>query len=163
MEKPDTTTDKSKELFIPPENWDMKTLYTDLASIKGKNLTPIEKRHLCALLCGHSPAEIAEKLERNLNGLEVDLSNTVYQYVKRLVDRENEKIKNWRNICQWLEEAGYKTQQLTQPKLDNRMPTYAAKIHIESINITKDQEIEININVKLPLPSPPNSPKEPTQ
>ncbi len=161
MEKPDTTTDKSKELFIPPENWDMKTLYTDLASIKGKNLTPIEKRHLCALLCGHSPAEIAEKLERNLNGLEVDLSNTVYQYVKRLVDRENEKIKNWRNICQWLEEAGYKTQQTTQSQSTQSVPI-DAKVHISSINI-ENQTIEIGILLQLPLPSPPNSSKEPTQ
>jgi len=161
MEKPDTTRDKSKELFIPPENWDMKTLYTDLASIKGKNLTPIEKRHLCALLCGHSPAEIAEKLERNLNGLEVDLSNTVYQYVKRLVDRENEKIKNWRNICQWLEEAGYKTQQTTQSQSTQSVPI-DAKVHISSINI-ENQTIEIGILLQLPLPSPPNSSKEPTQ
>jgi hypothetical protein len=51
-----------------------------------------------------------EKLAKKLNDVEVDLSNTIYQYVKGLVKSE-EKLENWRNICGWLEEAGYKCQQ----------------------------------------------------
>jgi len=161
MENP-TTIDNPKQVFAEPENWDMEALYTDLASAKGKNLTPVEKRHLCALLCGHSPAEIAERLEKTLNGLEVDLSHTVYSYVKTLIGscrgEKIEKLGNWQNISKWLEEAGYKTPQITESQLENLMPK-DAKVHIESINISNDHEIEININVKLPLPSPPNSSK----
>jgi len=41
-----------------------------LASAKGKNLTPIEKRHLRGLLCGCSPSEIAKKLNKSVKGLE---------------------------------------------------------------------------------------------
>lgn len=46
--------------------WDLEALYTDLASAKGKRLTPMEKLHLRGLLCGYSPAEIAEKLRKTL-------------------------------------------------------------------------------------------------
>ena len=51
-----------KEQFKLAENeWDLENLYEDLGSAKGKNLTPMEKSHLRGLLCGFSPAEIAEK------------------------------------------------------------------------------------------------------
>jgi hypothetical protein len=77
----------SKEQFDQAENyWDLENLYIDLASAKGKNLTPIEKRHLRGLLCRCSPSEIAEKLNKSLKGLEVDLSNTIYSYVKTLIN-----------------------------------------------------------------------------
>ena len=33
--------------------WDLETLYTDLASAKGRRLTPVEKLHLRGLLSGH--------------------------------------------------------------------------------------------------------------
>jgi len=46
-------------------DWDLETLYTDLASAKGKRLTPTEKQHLRGLLCGYSPAEISETLRKN--------------------------------------------------------------------------------------------------
>ena len=36
------------------------------------------------------------------------MQQRLYQYVKSLVSRSEEKVENWRNICQWLEEAGYK-------------------------------------------------------
>lgn len=90
------------------QQWDLKTLYTDLAFTKGKPLTPVEKTHLRGLLCGCSPSEIAEKLNKNANGVETDLCATVYRYVKSLLDKNNGRIDNWRNISLWLEDAGYK-------------------------------------------------------
>jgi len=99
------------EQFTQASNhWDLETLYTDLASAKGKRLTPVEKLHLRGLLCGYSPTEIAEKLGKNVKGVETDLCATLYRYVKSLVNKCNEKIENWRNITEWLEEAGYKAQ-----------------------------------------------------
>lgn len=47
-------------------NWDLETLYTDVASAKGKRLTPVEKLHLRGLLCGYSPAEIAARLNKKV-------------------------------------------------------------------------------------------------
>jgi DNA-binding NarL/FixJ family response regulator len=81
-------------------DWDLETLYTDLASAKGKRLTPTEKQHLRGLLCGYSPAEIAETLNKNPKGIAVDFCNTLYQYVKNLVGKADEKVENWRKICE---------------------------------------------------------------
>jgi len=92
---------QNKEHFaLAKQHWDLENLYIDLASAKGKNLTPIEKIHLCGLLCGYSPAEIAEKLHKSVNGIEVDFSNTIYQYVKHLLNRSDEKIDKQNNLKQ---------------------------------------------------------------
>ncbi|WP_349648232.1 hypothetical protein [Candidatus Parabeggiatoa sp. HSG14] len=45
------------------------------------------------------------------------MSNTVYHYVKSLIG--NEKIENWRNVCQWLEGAGYKKTLQKKPSPNN--------------------------------------------
>ncbi len=146
-----------KEQFAQAEkNWDLENLYTDLASAKGKNLTPIEKLHLRGLLCGYSPTEIAEKRHKSARGIEVDLCKTLYQYVKTLVDRDNEKIDNWRNICQWLEDAGYKCQQIAQ---SNNPVLIDAKVHISNINI-ENNKIEMEIGMFLQLPIPEYFPKK---
>ena len=72
----------NNEQFAKATNeWDLENLYVDLASTKKKNLTPIEKLHLQGLLCGYSPTKIAEILNKKARGLEVDLSNTVYQWL----------------------------------------------------------------------------------
>ncbi|MEG4628026.1 helix-turn-helix domain-containing protein [Microcoleus sp. w1-18aA5] len=101
----------TNDRFVEAESrWDLKTLYSDLAAVKGKPLTPVEKLHLQGLLCGYSPAEIAEKLKKNPKGVETDLCASIYKYVKAFVGKGIEKIENWRNIAEWLEDAGYKTQ-----------------------------------------------------
>ncbi len=46
--------DIKKQFAQAEENWDLEKLYTDLAKAKGKNLTRVEKLHLCGLLCGLS-------------------------------------------------------------------------------------------------------------
>lgn len=90
------------------EEWDLEMLYDDLASAKGKHLTPTEKLHLRGLLCGHSPAEIAEKLNKQPGGVETDLSATIYRYVKALAGIDGDKIEGWRKVKELLEAAGYK-------------------------------------------------------
>ncbi len=114
------------------------------------------------MLCGFSPAEIAEKRQKNAAGLSVDLSNTVYQYIfeakvffqKTLASKvvlNKEQIENWRNICQWLEEAGYKNQIVVQSKSNQSIPV-GAKVHIENINIDNiSNQIEIGILIQLPV------------
>ncbi|WP_171899620.1 helix-turn-helix transcriptional regulator [Candidatus Marithrix sp. Canyon 246] len=88
--------------------WDLERLYTDLAKAKGRALSPTEKLYLRGLLSGHSPAEIAKKCHKSAGGVKVYLSTTVYQYVKFLANKENEKLENWTNIRKWLEGIGYK-------------------------------------------------------
>ncbi|MEI3652150.1 MAG: helix-turn-helix domain-containing protein [Dolichospermum lemmermannii FEM_B0920] len=102
---------ETNEKFVEASNhWDLETLYTDLSSVKGKRLTPVEKLHLRGLLLGYSPAEIANKLSKEARGVETDLSATIYKYVKGLLEKSHEKIDNWRSVIEWLDKAGYKTE-----------------------------------------------------
>ena len=142
------------EQFAQAANhWDLETLYADLASAKGKRLTPVEKLHLRGLLCGYSPGEIAEKLGKNAKGVETDLCATVYRYVKNLVDKCDEKIENWRNITEWLEDAGYKTQPPAQLPVSNCLPGNSV-INITNLSIDKNQiTIGIYLQMTVPLPS----------
>jgi len=133
-------------------HWDLETLYADLASAKGKRLTPTEKQHLRGLLCGHSPTEIAEKLNKNPKGIAVDFCNTLYQYVKNLVGKADEKVENWRNICEWLEDAGYKSQSSSEAQSGDYL---SAKFIIKKANIVLDQnQIIVDINLRIVASSP---------
>ncbi|MEG4799848.1 helix-turn-helix domain-containing protein [Microcoleus sp. ARI1-B5] len=137
-------------------DWDLETLYTDLASAKGKRLTPTEKLHLRGLLSGHSPAEIAEQLNKNAKGIAVDFCNTIYQYVKKLVGKCDEKVENWRNICEWLEEAGYKTDRPTESESGDCL---SAKFIIKKANIILDKnQIIVDINLRIVASSPSEIP-----
>lgn len=141
-------------------NWDLETLYADLASAKGKRLTPVEKLRLRGLLCGFSPAEIAQKLNKSVKGVEVDLSNTVYQYVKNLVGRGDEKVENWRNITEWLEEAGYKMQSSQQVEVSDRLQV---KFIIKKANISLEKNqiiVDLKMRIVAPSPSDISSPED---
>ncbi|MFB2894376.1 helix-turn-helix domain-containing protein [Aerosakkonemataceae cyanobacterium BLCC-F50] len=143
----------STELFTEAANeWDLETLYTDLASAKGKRLTPVEKLHLRGLLCGYSPAELAEKLNKSAKGIGVDLCNTLYHYVKNLVGKGDEKIENWRNIAEWLEEAGYKSQSSAEYETSDCLPL---EFLIKRANITIDKhKVIVDINLRIVASSP---------
>lgn len=130
------------------QHWDLDTLYTDLASAKGKRLTPVEKLHLRGLLCGYSPAEMAEKLGKNPKGVETDLCATLYRYVKSLLDKCDERIENWRNISEWLDIAGYKCQPPSEVPLESLL-TEKSVVNITNINIEKNQLV-IAFNLRIP-------------
>jgi hypothetical protein len=140
------------EQFTQAANhWDLETLYIDLASAKGKRLTPVEKLHLRGLLCGYSPGEIAERLGKNAKGVETDLCATLYRYVKNLVDKCNEKIENWRNITEWLEDAGYKNQSDTKLPLGKSL---SDKFNITNISFQNNQiTIDVFLQITVPLSS----------
>jgi len=129
-------------------HWDLKTMYLDLAAVKGKPLTPVEKLHLCGLLCGYSPAEIAEKLDKDAKGVETDLCATVYKYVKSLVGKGNEKIGNWRNIAELLEESGYKTKSSAKLPVPDLLPENCI-VNVTNIHIDNNQ-IVFFLNLRIP-------------
>jgi hypothetical protein len=150
------------EQFAQAANdWDLETLYTDLASAKGKRLTPVEKLHLRGLLCSHSPAEIAEKLGKSVKGVEVELCNTLYQYVKNLVGKRDEKVDNWRNICEWLQEAGYRAKLPSEAPPNNCIPVdilgKIANIRIEKDKITIEIDLR-RLGDKFPSEPPKSEP-----
>lgn len=132
-------------------HWDLDTLYKDLASAKGKHLTPMEKLHLRGLLSGHSPGEIAEKLHKSPKGVEVDLCNTLYQYVKILLGKCDRKMENWRNVAEWLEDAGYKS----KSSLESEGDSLPAKFLVKKANIVLDKnKIIVDINLRIIASSP---------
>lgn len=112
------TPNSSEELFAESiTNWDLPKLYKDLAVTKRefaphkrRGLTDTEKKHLRGLLCGYSPAEMAQKLHKSARGVEADLCSTIYRYVEQLTKRPLNTLKNWRDIPKWLEITGYKIQ-----------------------------------------------------
>ncbi len=140
--------------------WDLSRLHSDLAKAKGKGLTEKEKTHLKGLLCGYSPTEIAEKLKKNPKGLEVDLCNTLYHYVKSIVNKQHEKLENWRNIREWLEESGYKKNlnihlnQLFPANgiIDISNVKIESHISVEKIRI-ENHSISIEAKIHLSIPS----------
>lgn len=142
------------EQFTQAANhWDLETLYADLASAKGKRLTPMEKRHLRGLLCGYSPSEIAEKLQKIPKGVETDLCATLYKYVKSLVGKGIEKIENWRNIAEWLEDAGYKTKPPAKFPIPDGL-SENSKVNITNIICDNNQiTIDVFLQITVPLPS----------
>lgn len=153
------------EQFIQAvHSWDVETLYTDLASAKGKRLTPVEKLHLRGLLCGYSPAEIAEKLGKSVKGVEVEFCNSLYQYVKHLVGKRDEKVENWRNICEWLQDAGYKTQSSAETPANSSIPVdivgKIANIRIEKDKITIEIDLRTGGDKLPPVEETSELPKE---
>ncbi|WP_017721941.1 NB-ARC domain-containing protein [Kamptonema formosum] len=102
----------NEEFADASNHWDLQRLYADLASAKQevasrptRGLTAVEKLHLCGLLCGCSPAEIARRLHKDARGVEAELSATLYRYIKTLTGK---KLNSWQDIVPWLEAAGYR-------------------------------------------------------
>jgi hypothetical protein len=94
-------------------NWELEKLYLDLASAKGKALTPVEKKFLRGLLCGCSPAEIAKVVyqSRSSSTVRVYLSNGLYKYIEEMLSNQagySVKVKNWSRVTHLLEKSGYK-------------------------------------------------------
>jgi NB-ARC domain len=107
-------SNKLEEEFIEAKNnWDLEKIYIDLASAKGKALTPVEKKFLRGLLCGFSPAEIANAVykSRSSSTVRVYLSNGLYKYLEEMLSNQTQtsvKVKNWSRVTHLLEKAGYK-------------------------------------------------------
>ncbi|NET40491.1 MAG: helix-turn-helix domain-containing protein [Okeania sp. SIO2B3] len=133
------------------QEWDLESLYADLASAKGKHLTPIEKAHLRGLLCGFSPSEIAEYLGKIPRGVESDLCATIYKYVKSLLDKV-EKVENWRKIYEWLDDYGYKSK-LEQVPVKSLLPEQSI-VNITNINLEQDK-IVFQFNLTIPTSEVP--------
>lgn len=110
MTKPVQKRPKPEPFKQAERQWDLKRLYRDLvnADPKRQKLTSMEAVHLRGLLCGYGPAQIADILHKSAHGVESDLSAKVYSRVKSLL--AGKQIKNWRDVSQYLEEAGYRKQ-----------------------------------------------------
>jgi len=146
--------------------WKLDELYTDLASVKGRALSKTEKLRLRGLLCGNSPAEIAQKLHKSVRGTESDLCSTIYHYVKILLKKDQKAMENWRNISEWLEQAGYKipveseTQETNQKKgVEIPIDMLNSLIKISQIH-NNDRGVVFEINVRVIASMPTDDKKD---
>lgn len=128
-------------------SWDLERLYVDLAAAKRefaphkkRGLTEVETERLRGLLCGYSPAEIATQLHISAGGLLVSLGE-LYRYVEVLTHRELHTLKNWRDVVDWLDAAGYRhgSALLNEPGLSGQdVPDLAAfygrTVELETLN-----------------------------
>lgn len=98
------------------KHWYMERLYGDLARHRGLlrhplgeplPLTPSERRNLRGLLLGESPKRIAEQFGLKPRALNVELTRSLYRYVKALAGRQGERMGGWQEIPQWLKRLGY--------------------------------------------------------
>jgi hypothetical protein len=80
--------------------------------------------------------------------VETDLCATVYKYVKSLVDKSNGKVENWRNISEWLEEAGYKSISSIKVQGLELLPEKSI-VNITNIHIEQNQLV-IAFNLRIP-------------
>lgn len=151
-------TDINEYFYQAAYQWDLETLYLDLASVKGRRLTPIEKTHLRGLLCGYSPSEIAKQLNKSIKGVQVDLCNTLYQYIKNLVGNTNGKVENWRNITEWLVAAGYQKESSVSHQVDDYISLNLAvqKAHV----VIEKNQLFIDVNIRLATSLPPQPPSQ---
>ncbi len=116
-----TVNEQEADFQEAANNWNLEKLYIDLASAKGRSLTPVEKKFLRGLLCGYSPAEIADTVykSRTSSAVRVYLSNGLYKYIQELLIRQTGdtiKIKNWSRVTNLLSKAGYKTESVNLPE-----------------------------------------------
>jgi DNA-binding CsgD family transcriptional regulator len=164
----------NEEMFGEAANdWDLEKLYKVLADAKWqvaprarKGLTERERLYLRGLLCGYSPAEMARKLFQSPKGVEVYVSKTLYQYLKRVADIPNETLGNWRNISTWLEDAGYKNQSSPESKMNYSLPidplAKMVYISVEQNTISIDKNT-IKVEINIQLSSPPASDAKKTE
>jgi hypothetical protein len=104
-------TNKADPFKQACELWNLESLYADLATVKGEELTETEKLHLRGLLCGYNSTTLAEKLYKSPKGLRSEISKNVNRHVKDLVNqRQRKSVKKLKSgeILKWLEELGYK-------------------------------------------------------
>ncbi|RUR72269.1 NB-ARC domain-containing protein [Chlorogloeopsis fritschii PCC 9212] len=140
--------EKIEEEFLEANNhWEIEKLYVDLATAKGKALTPVEKKFLRGLLCGFSPAEIASKVykSRSSSTVRVYLSNGLYKYIEDLVSNQAGyavKVKNWSRVTYLLEKAGYK-KHLLKVDLDSDRITTPRQNDSNFVTIKPDSHLDL--------------------
>jgi hypothetical protein len=121
------------------ELWDLDRLYIDLASAKGKGLTPVEKQYLRGLLCSYSPNEIAERCHVASDTVRNYLSKGLYRYIEEMLIRQGEdqtRLKDWSRVSIVMERLGYKLDQAAVPDVQNPNVTGEARSQLENATTT---------------------------
>jgi uncharacterized protein YggE len=71
-----------------------------------------------------------------------------------MADVPNEKLGNWRNVNNWLDEAGYKTMSSVESQSNNSLQRQPL-VKIVNIGVVQNNQdtVTIDINIRVSLPS----------
>jgi hypothetical protein len=134
------TTEKKPELFPEAEaRWDLERLLDDLAEINGEPLTTTEQLTLRGLLCGYTPAELAEVRVKDKRGQQTNVSRGVRRYVKKLMRVKGVEVPERLNSVKMLallKKAGYK-KPLTALQNEGTLPIKALEGVAKVIGVNK--------------------------
>lgn len=122
------------------ESWDLRRLYRDLADVKNRALTELQKATLRGALCNIGLKDVAKRLGRGLKGLRTDLSKGLYRFIESLLLIKEVKYNIgvcWQQIPRLLAIAGYKIQKV-----------YSGQKALESISILKEDSIRATQIIK---------------
>ncbi|NJM72054.1 MAG: ATP-binding protein [Scytonema sp. RU_4_4] len=141
-----------KEFTEAKNHWELEKLYIDLGSAKGKSLTPVEKKFLRGLLCGFSPAEIANTVYQNRSSstVRVYLSNGLYKYIEEMLSNQvgySVEVKNWSRVTHLLEKAGYKKALLQMEFTSNQIKTKTTELTILEAVKTEDWGEAVDVSL----------------
>jgi len=134
--------------------WDLERLYTDLGEVKGESLTATEQLTLRGLLCGYTPAELAEVRVKDKRGQQTNVSRGVRGYVKKLMKIKGVAVPerlNSKEMLARLKQTGYK-KQLTALKGERILPIRALEGLIKVIGVNKSEinhQVTIEMNIRL--------------
>ncbi|MDJ0694160.1 NB-ARC domain-containing protein [Mastigocoleus sp. MO_188.B34] len=138
-----------EEFIEAKNNWELEKLYVDLASAKGKALTPVEKKFLRGLLCAFSPAEIAKTVynSNSSSTVRVYLSNGLYKYIEEMLCKQmgySVKVKNWSRVTPLLEKAGYKKNRISINGVNriNGVTAYQGKEKADFVSIESAAKLD---------------------
>lgn len=151
------TTLKNETFKEAEASWDLERLYADLADVKGELLTLTERLNLRGLLCGYTPAELADLRIKDTLGLQADVCSTVRRYVKDLqrkgkVDQIPKRMSS-EKMLEVLKESGYyrKTARASTVETEKILPIKnlegPAKVAVINNKISGNNEI-IHIEIE---------------
>lgn len=147
--------DKNEVDFtVSAKYWQLEKIYIDLAAVKGKGLTPLEKTFLQGLLCGYSPAEIAACVyrDRSSNSVRVYLSKGLYKYIQELLFMKSGaqvRIKHWGSVTNLLSQAGYKKETQNFVSTETKLSTENTQLTSFSNASDRHQDWEEKIDVRI--------------
>lgn len=119
---------KAQQWELPRLDRELADAKREFAPYRKRGLRKLEQLYLLGLLLDYSPNKMAEILQKPVGEITPYLSNSLYRYVEILTGRSKNTINNWRDVGDWLAEAGYKTGLSNQAK---RTEPFTLPIHLE--------------------------------
>ena len=155
-----SSKDSVNKLFTEAaQQYDLECLYEKLREAKQMFsphkraiLTNTDKCYLRGLLLQQSPDDMAKARGVTVGTVRDALSKGLYRYVEVILCKPVGALKNWEDIRNWLEEAGYKKKQISPTLEENKETATEASITPEFLyNLSTAQQNYSTLELQLQL------------